>query len=154
TPLFPSAYGDGLDHAQAGGVREVADRLVVGARHHPVPHRVRCGEHLREGAEQGEAAMSSASKSLGAGPSALPMKGQATAHSVVDASARSKWVSGAIVVAYALITITPLLWIFLTSFKTPTDSIAYPPKAIAEPSLEGYCNLFTIRSRHTPELGR
>src|SRR5207249_11866061 len=90
------AHRDGFDHAQACGVREVADRLVVGARHHPVPHRLRCGEYLRQGAEPGEAAMN----------------GQATAHSVVEASARSKWISGAIVVAYALLTITPLLWIF------------------------------------------
>jgi len=70
---------------------------------------------------------------------------------VVEASGRAKWISGAIVVAYALLTITPLLWIVLTSFKTPTDSIAYPPKVISEPSLEGYCNLFTIRSRQTPD---
>src|SRR4030095_14081523 len=95
--------------------------------------------------------MISASKSLRAGPSTLLRTGQATAHSVVEASARSKWVSGAIVVAYALLTITPLLWILLTSFKTPTDSIAYPPKVISEPSLEGYCNLFTIRSRQTTD---
>src|SRR5678809_994694 len=79
------------------------------------------------------------------------MNGQATAHSVVEASGRAKWFSGAIVVAYALLTITPLLWIVLTSFKTPTDSIAYPPKVISEPSFEGYCNLFTIRSRQTPD---
>jgi len=79
------------------------------------------------------------------------MNGQATAHSVVEASDRAKWISGAIVAAYALLTITPLLWIFLTSFKTPTDSIAYPPKIASELSLEGYCNLFTIRSRQTPE---
>jgi multiple sugar transport system permease protein len=84
-------------------------------------------------------------------PSTLLRAGQATAHSVVEASARSKWISGAIVVAYALLTITPLLWIVLTSFKTPTDSIAYPPKVISEPSFEGYCNLFTIRSRQAPE---
>lgn len=79
------------------------------------------------------------------------MKAPATAHSVVEASARSKWISGAIVIAYALLTITPLLWIVLTSFKTPTDSIAYPPKVISEPSFEGYCNLFTIRSRQASE---
>jgi multiple sugar transport system permease protein len=95
--------------------------------------------------------MSSPSTSLRTGLSAFLGTGQSTAHSVVEASARSKRISGAIVVAYALITITPLLWIFLTSFKTPTDSIAYPPKAISEPSFEGYCNLFTIRSRQAPE---
>ena len=30
-------------------------------------------------------------------------------------------------------------------------SISYPPKVIFEPSLEGYVNLFTTRSRQTPE---
>ncbi|CAO3429924.1 carbohydrate ABC transporter permease [Azospirillum endophyticum] len=59
--------------------------------------------------------------------------------------------AGAAVILYALITLVPLLWIVQTSFKTPPDSIAYPPKVIAEPSLEGYVNLFTTRSRQTPE---
>ena len=45
----------------------------------------------------------------------------------------------------------PLLWIFATSFKTPPDSIAYPPKIVFQPTLEGYCNLFTTRTRQTPE---
>ena len=45
----------------------------------------------------------------------------------------------------------PLVWIVLTGFKTPPDSIAYPPKMLFEPSLEGYCNLFTTRSRQTAE---
>jgi multiple sugar transport system permease protein len=75
-----------------------------------------------------------------------------TAHSVVEASARTKWISGVIVVAYALVTVTPLLWIFLTSFKTSSDAIAYPPKVFSELSLEGYCNLFTIRSHQTAEF--
>ena len=76
----------------------------------------------------------------------------ATAHSVVDASARTKWISGVVVVIYALVTITPLLWIFLTSFKTSADAVAYPPKVFSQPSLEGYCNLFNISSRQTPEF--
>jgi multiple sugar transport system permease protein len=41
----------------------------------------------------------------------------------------------------------PLAWIFSTGFKTPPDSIAYPPKVIFEPTLEGYVNLFTTRTR-------
>ena len=45
----------------------------------------------------------------------------------------------------------PLVWIFLTSIKTPPDSISYPPKILFQPSLEGYCNLFTTRSRQTAE---
>src|SRR5258708_12461350 len=78
------------------------------------------------------------------------MIGNSTAHSVVSASALSRALSGAAVVLYALITITPLLWIFLTSFKTPGDSVAYPPKILSEPTVEGYCNLFTFRSRQDP----
>ncbi|TIX32175.1 MAG: carbohydrate ABC transporter permease, partial [Mesorhizobium sp.] len=66
-------------------------------------------------------------------------------------SATSKRVAGTIIVLYALISIVPLLWIFATSFKTPPDSIAYPPKILFQPSLEGYCNLFSTRTRQTPE---
>jgi multiple sugar transport system permease protein len=80
------------------------------------------------------------------------MSSAATAHSVVDASARTKWISGVFVVIYALVTITPLLWIFLTSFKTSADAVAYPPKVFSQLSLEGYCNLFNISSRQTPEF--
>jgi multiple sugar transport system permease protein len=39
----------------------------------------------------------------------------------------------------------------MTGFKTPPDAIAYPPKVFFEPSLEGYVNLFTTRTRQTPE---
>ena len=74
-----------------------------------------------------------------------------TAHSVVEPTRTSKRIAGTIVVLYALVSIVPLLWIFATSFKTPPDSIAYPPKVIFQPSIEGYCNLFTTRTRQTPE---
>lgn len=74
------------------------------------------------------------------------------AHSVVAPTPASRRVAAAIVIAYALITMVPLAWIVLTSFKTPPDSISYPPKVVFEPSLEGYVNLFTTRSRQTPEF--
>ena len=45
----------------------------------------------------------------------------------------------------------PLVWIVLTAFKTPPNSIAYPPKLLFQPSLEGYVNLFTTCTRQTPE---
>ncbi|MBL4645932.1 MAG: carbohydrate ABC transporter permease, partial [Rhizobiales bacterium] len=35
--------------------------------------------------------------------------------------------------------------------KSPPDSISYPPKVTFQPTLEGYCNLFTTRSRQTKE---
>jgi multiple sugar transport system permease protein len=67
--------------------------------------------------------------------------------SVTDPSIKTKVVSGVLVSAYALITIIPLLWIIATGFKTSEDSISYPPKVFFEPTLEGYVNLFTARTR-------
>jgi multiple sugar transport system permease protein len=74
-----------------------------------------------------------------------------TAHSVVAPSNTAKWVAGTLVIAYAIITMIPLFWILATGLKTPPDSISYPPKVVFQPSLEGYCNLFTTRTRQTKE---
>jgi multiple sugar transport system permease protein len=74
------------------------------------------------------------------------------AHSVVEPSATSKRIAGFLVVLYAVITMVPLAWIFATGWKTPPDSISYPPKVVFDPSLEGYCNLFTTRSRQTQDF--
>jgi len=78
-------------------------------------------------------------------------KGISTAHSVVEPSDTSRWIAGFLVALYALVTITPLVWIILTGFKSPGDAISYPPKVVFEPTVQGYCNLFTTRSRQTPE---
>jgi multiple sugar transport system permease protein len=72
--------------------------------------------------------------------------------SVTEPSKRQKWAAGTLVVFYALITIAPLLWIIATGFKSPSDAIAYPPKILFQPTLEGYVNLFTARTRATPEM--
>jgi len=80
------------------------------------------------------------------------MSAATQAHSVVAPTATAKRVAGALVVLYALISMLPLVWIVMTSFKTPPDSIAYPPKILFTPSLEGYVNLFTTRTRQTPEF--
>jgi multiple sugar transport system permease protein len=82
---------------------------------------------------------------------ALAPRGIATAHSVVEPSALTKRIAGTLIVLYTIITIIPLVWIVMTSFKTPPDSIAYPPKVVFTPSIEGYCNLFNTRSRQTAE---
>ncbi len=74
-----------------------------------------------------------------------------SAISVVRASDWSRRLAAVAVITYALISMIPLVWIVMTSVKTPPDSIAYPPKVVFEPSLEGYVNLFTNRSRQTPE---
>jgi multiple sugar transport system permease protein len=77
--------------------------------------------------------------------------GFVSAHSVVAPGRWSRRIGAAVVVVYALIAMIPLIWIFLTGLKTPPDSISYPPKVLFSPSLEGYCNLFTTRSRQTSE---
>jgi len=79
------------------------------------------------------------------------MSAGTTAYSVGESSARTKWIAGILVIGYAIVAMIPLLWIFATGFKSPPDSIAYPPKVFFEPSLEGYVNLFTTRTRQTPE---
>ena len=73
------------------------------------------------------------------------------AHSVVEPTSLAKSFAAAVVVAYALLTMLPLAWIFATAFKSGPDSIAYPPKAVFTPSAEGFCNLFNTRSRQTDE---
>jgi multiple sugar transport system permease protein len=70
-----------------------------------------------------------------------------SAYSVTEPTRTSKWVAAALVTLYTIITLLPLLWIISTSFKSGPDSISYPPKVIFEPSLEGYVNLFTTRTR-------
>lgn len=80
------------------------------------------------------------------------MTGKTTAHSVVEASGRAKGISAALVVLYALLSVAPLVWIVLTSFKTQEDAIAYPPKILFSPTLEGYVDLLTLRSRQAPEF--
>ena len=68
-------------------------------------------------------------------------------YSVTAPSSRTKLFSGFVVGLYALVTLAPLLWIIATGFKSGQDSIHYPPKVLFEPTLEGYVNLFTTRTR-------
>ena len=71
--------------------------------------------------------------------------------SITEPSRAQKWIAGILVITYALVTLMPLLWIISTGFKTSEDSIAYPPKLISEPSLEGYVNLFTTQTLQSSE---
>jgi len=71
--------------------------------------------------------------------------------SVTGPSTRLKWIAGVMVVVYAVVTLMPLLWIVATGFKSGPDSIAYPPKVLFAPSLEGYVNLFTTQTRQSAE---
>jgi multiple sugar transport system permease protein len=75
-----------------------------------------------------------------------------SSYSVTKPSGRQKWIAGVLVVAYATITLMPLIWIISTGFKSPSDAIAYPPQVLFEPTLEGYVNLFTTRTRQSEEF--
>lgn len=70
-----------------------------------------------------------------------------SAYSVTEPSPAAKLVAGLLVALYAVITLLPLVWIIATGFKSGPDSISYPPKVVFQPSLEGYVNLFTTRTR-------
>ena len=80
------------------------------------------------------------------------MSGAQAARSVVEASPRSRAAAGLVVVLYALVTVAPLLWIVATSFKSQSDAISYPPKVLFQPTLEGWVDLFTVRTRQSPEV--
>lgn len=69
----------------------------------------------------------------------------------LEPSPAAKGFAGAVVWLYALVTLLPLVWIVLTGFRSPGDAIAYPPKLVAPLTLEGYVNLFTTRTRVSPE---
>lgn len=73
-------------------------------------------------------------------------------YSITEPSGRQKWLAGTLVALYATITLLPLLWILATGFKSSSDAIAYPPKLLFEPTLEGYVNLFTTQTRQSPEF--
>ena len=94
-------------------------------------------EHLRQGPQPGEE----------------PMSARIThAHSVVEPAPWSKRIAATMVIALrAGLDDAAACGSSSTGFKTPPDSISYPPKVMFEPSLEGYCNLFTTRTRQTPE---
>jgi multiple sugar transport system permease protein len=71
--------------------------------------------------------------------------------SVTQPSLLQKWGASILVISYAIITLLPLLWIVATGFKSSVDSIAYPPKIVFEPTVEGYVNLFTTQTRLSEE---
>ena len=64
-----------------------------------------------------------------------------------------------LVVTYALITmdaagpgsLMTMIPLQLRRASSPPDAISYPPKVVFDPTLEGYVNLFTTRTRQTEE---
>ena len=66
-----------------------------------------------------------------------------TSRSYLEPSSFSKKMAAAIIIVYAVITLIPISWMVMTSFKNVDSAISYPPEVLFEPSLEGYVNLFT-----------
>ena len=64
----------------------------------------------------------------------------------------ARFIAGTIILAYAIITILPLLWIGLTAFKSQSDAVAYPPKLFFTPTLEGFVDLFTVQTHQTHDF--
>ena len=74
-----------------------------------------------------------------------------TSRSPSESSGFSKKIAAAIIIVYTVVTLIPISWIIMTGFKSVDSAITYPPEVIFEPSLEGYVNLFTTRSRQSQE---
>ena len=74
-----------------------------------------------------------------------------TSRSYLEPSSFSKKMAAAIIIVYAVVTLIPISWMVMTSFKNVDSAISYPPEVLFEPSLEGYVNLFTNRSRQSQE---
>ena len=74
-----------------------------------------------------------------------------TSRSYLEPSSFSKKLAATIIIVYTVITLIPISWMVMTSFKNVNSAISYPPEVLFEPSLEGYVNLFTNRSRQSQE---
>ncbi|MCP4403354.1 MAG: carbohydrate ABC transporter permease [bacterium] len=74
-----------------------------------------------------------------------------TSRSPLEPSSGTKKMAAFVIVIYVAITIIPLLLIVTTALKSVPDAITYPPKIIFRPSLEGFVNLFTQRTRQSKE---
>ncbi len=69
-----------------------------------------------------------------------------------DPSPLTRGLAAAIVIAYAVVSLLPLVWIGLTAFKSQSDAIAYPPKLLFTPTLEGFVNLFTVQTHQSHDF--
>ena len=74
-----------------------------------------------------------------------------SARSPAESSGFSKKIAATIIIVYTVVTLIPITWIILTGFKSVDSAITYPPEVFFKPSLEGYVNLFTTRSRQSQE---
>ena len=74
-----------------------------------------------------------------------------TSRSPLEPSKASKRIAAFLISLYVAVTFIPMLLIVTTAFKTPSEAISYPPKMLFRPSLEGFVNLATQRTRQSKE---
>jgi multiple sugar transport system permease protein len=75
-----------------------------------------------------------------------------SSRSVTEASPLVRWIAAAVIILYAVVTILPLAWIGATAFKSQADAIAYPPKVLFTPTLEGFVDLFTVQTHQSHDF--
>jgi multiple sugar transport system permease protein len=56
------------------------------------------------------------------------------------------WLRGAIVALVMVFFMFPIVWLFMTSFKTPLDVFAIPPKIVFSPTVENYIEVFRLHN--------
>jgi multiple sugar transport system permease protein len=56
------------------------------------------------------------------------------------------WCQGAAVVVIMVFFMFPIVWLFMTSFKTPVDAFAIPPKLIFRPTGENYVDVVRMHN--------
>lgn len=71
--------------------------------------------------------------------------------SPLEPSSFSRKSAAVIIIIYCIISLIPIVWMVMTSFKSANDAVSYPPLVYFDPSLEGWVNLFTQRSRQSQE---
>jgi len=74
-----------------------------------------------------------------------------TQRSPLEPSSFSRKSAATIIIIYCIISLIPIAWMVMTSFKSADDAVSYPPLVFFDPSLEGWVNLFTQRTRQPQE---
>lgn len=66
---------------------------------------------------------------------------------------RQAWqaIRASVVVMLAALTLTPVIWMSMTAFKSYPDAVASPPKVAFDPTMEGIITLLTRRRQMTDE---
>jgi len=60
-------------------------------------------------------------------------------------------VRASVVIMLAALTLTPVIWMSMTAFKSYPDAVASPPKVAFDPTMEGIITLLTRRRQMTDE---